>query len=88
MCVRVCVCVCVCVCALTLRLLVAMVQRDVCGVVHAGGQVLCGAFAKLVDAEDDVINVGHAVNVVLKHIDAERMVEHCKLEMGGQGGTQ
>lgn len=58
-----------------LRLLVAVVQSYICGVVHSSCQVLNGAFAKLIHSEDVVVNVGDAVNVVLKDIDAEGMVE-------------
>lgn len=41
--------------------------------VNASGQVLHGALAKLVDPEHKVINVGDAIDVVLKDVDAERM---------------
>lgn len=41
--------------------------------VDARGQVLHGAFAKLVDPEDDVVDVRDAVDVVLEDVDAERV---------------
>lgn len=45
--------------------------------VQSGRQVLNGAFAKLIHSEDLVVNVGDAVDVVLKDIDAEGLVELC-----------
>ena len=60
---------------LTLRLFVAVEEDDVSGVVDACGQVLHGALAKLVHSEDKVVDVGHAVDVVLKHVNAERVQE-------------
>lgn len=65
---------------LTLGLLVAVVEDDVGGVVDASGEVLHGAFAELVDPEDDVVDVGDPVYVVLKDVDAERMEEVCEQE--------
>lgn len=62
---------------LTLRLLVAVVQNYICGVVHSSCQVLNRAFAKLIHSEDVVVDVGDAVDVVLKDIDAEGVMEHC-----------
>lgn len=50
-----------------------MVQDDVGGVVDAGGQILHGAFSKLIDPEDKVVDVSDSVYVVLKDIDAEGM---------------
>ena len=60
---------------LTLWLFVAVVQHNVSGVVHASGQILHGAFAKLVDPKHKVVDVGDAVDVVLKHVYAEGVVE-------------
>lgn len=57
-----------------------MVEDDVSGVVDASGEVLHGAFAELVDPEDDVVDVSDAVDVVLKDVDAERMEEVWKQE--------
>lgn len=62
---------------LTLRLLVAVVQNYVRGVVHSSCQVLDGAFAKLIDSEDVVVDVGDAVDVVLKDVYAEGLMELC-----------
>lgn len=62
---------------LTLGLLVAVVEDDIGGVVDASGEVLHGAFAELVDPEDDVVNVGDPVDVVLKDVDAEWMEKVC-----------
>lgn len=72
---------------LTLRLLVAVVEDDVSGVVDASGEVLHGAFAELVDPEDDVVDVSDAVDVVLKDVDAERMEEVWKREEEEHRGT-
>lgn len=65
---------------LTLRLLVAVVEDDVSGVVDASGEVLHGAFAELVDPEDDVVDVGDPVYVVLKDVNAEWMQKVWKQE--------
>lgn len=54
-----------------------MVQRYICGVVHSGRQVLDGAFAKFIHSEDVVVDVGDAVDVVLKDVDAEGVMELC-----------
>ena len=62
---------------LTLRLLVAVVQHDVGGVVHARGQILHGPLAELVHPEDKVVDVGDAVDVVLEDVYAEGEVEVC-----------
>lgn len=62
---------------LTLGLLVAVVEDDVSGVVDASSEVLHGAFAELVDPEDNVVDVGDPVYVVLKDVNAERMEEVC-----------
>lgn len=60
---------------LTLRLLVAMVQNYVGGMIHPGGQVLSWASPELVHPEHVVVDVGDAVDVVFKHIDAEGLME-------------
>lgn len=62
-------------CPLTLWLFVAVVEHNVCGVVHSCGQVLHEAFAILVDPEHKVVDVGDAIDVVLKHVNTERVVE-------------
>lgn len=67
-----------CVCfLLTLRLLVAMVQNHISGMVHSSGQVLNRAFAKLIYSENVVVDVGDTIDVVFKDIDAEGMMELC-----------
>lgn len=50
-----------------------MVQDYVSSMVDACGQILHGAFAKLVDSEDNVIDIGDPIYVVLKDIYAEWM---------------
>ena len=50
-----------------------MIKDDVSGVVNACGEILHGASAKLVDAEDNIIYIGDPIYVVLKDIDAEGM---------------
>lgn len=76
---------------LTLRLLVAVVQNDIGGVVHPRGQVLDGASAELIHPEDVVVDVGDAVDVVLEDVDAEGLVELCgwteraRYRWGGEG---
>lgn len=62
---------------LTLRLLVAVVQNYICGVVHSSCQVLNGTFAKLIYSEDVVVDVGDTIDIVLKDIDAEGVMEVC-----------
>lgn len=52
-----------------------MIQGDICGVIYSGCQVLDGAFAKFVHPEDVIVDVGDAIDVVLKHIDAEGLME-------------
>lgn len=59
--------------ALTLWLLVTVVKDNVSGMVDACGEIHHGAFAKLVDSEDNVIGIGDSIYVVLKYIYAERM---------------
>lgn len=54
-----------------------MVQNDIRGVVHSDCQVLNRASAKLIHAEDVVVDVCHAVDVVFKDIDAEGMMQLC-----------
>lgn len=63
---------------LTLRLFVAVMEGYVSGVVDASGQILCLAFTKLVNSEDNVIGVGNPINVILKDINAEGVEEICK----------
>ena len=58
---------------LTLWLLVAVVQHYVCCVVDACGQILHGALPKFVDPEDNVVDVGDTIDVVLEDVDAEWM---------------
>lgn len=58
---------------LTLGLFIAVVEHDVSGVVDACGQVLHCASAEFVDAEHEVVDVGDAIDVVLKDIDTERV---------------
>lgn len=43
--------------------------------VHSSCQVLNGAFAKFIHSEDVVVNVGDAIDVVFKHINAEGVME-------------
>lgn len=62
---------------LTLWLLVAVIQNYICGVVHAGCQVLNGTFAKFIHSEDVVVDVGDPVDVVFEHVNAEGMVDFC-----------
>lgn len=50
-----------------------MIKDYVSGVVNACGEILHGASAKLVDAEDNIIYIGDPIYVVLKDIDAEGM---------------
>lgn len=69
---------------LTLRLLVAVVQNYICGMVHPSGQILNGASAKFIHPEDVVVDVGHAVHVVLKHINAEGLMQLCVQIAKGQ----
>lgn len=59
--------------ALTLWLLVTVVKDYVSSMVDACGEILHGAFAKLVDPEDNVIDIGDPIYVVLKDIYAEWM---------------
>lgn len=58
---------------LTLWLLVAVVEDYIGSVVDACGEILHCAFAKLVHPEDNVIDIGDTVYVVLKYIYAEWM---------------
>ncbi len=60
---------------LTLWLFVRVVQDQICGMVYACGQMLHCALAKLVDAEDKVVVIGHTVYEILKDVDTERMVQ-------------
>lgn len=58
---------------LTLWLLVAVMEDYIRSVVDACGEILHCAFAKLVHPEDNVIDIGNAIYVVLKNVYAERM---------------
>lgn len=73
---------------LTLRLLVAMVQNYICGVIHPSRQVLDRALAKLIHPEHIVVDVGDAIDVVFKDIDTEGLMELCGLteRTGYRGG--
>lgn len=62
-----------CIVGLTLWLLVAVVKDYVRGVVDACGEILHFAFAKLVHSEDNVVDIGDAIYVVLKYVYAEWM---------------
>lgn len=55
----------------TFRLLVLVVQDYVRGMAQAPCQVDQGAVSKLMDLEDTIIDVGDAIDVILKDIDAE-----------------
>lgn len=48
-----------------------VVQDHVRGVAQAPCQVDQGAVSKLMDLEDTIINVGNAIDVILKDINAE-----------------
>lgn len=50
-----------------------MVKDYIGGVVDACGEIFHGAFAKLIDPEDNVVYVSDPIYVVLKDIDAEWM---------------
>ena len=55
----------------TFRLFVLVVQDHIGGVAQAPCQVDQGAVSKLMNLEDTIINVGDAVDVILKDVDAE-----------------
>lgn len=57
------------------RLLVLVVQHHVGGMAQAPCQVDQGAVSKLMDLEDTIIDVGDAIDVILKDIDAEGVTE-------------
>lgn len=50
-----------------------MVQDYVSSMIDASGEILHGAFAKLVDPEDKVVDIRDPINVILKDIYAEWM---------------
>lgn len=50
-----------------------MIEDDVSCMVDACGEIFHGAFAKLVDPEDNVIDICDAIYVVLKDVYAEWM---------------
>lgn len=54
-----------------------MVQNYISGVVHSSCQVLNRAFAKLIYSEDIVVDIGDAIDVVFKDVDAEGVMELC-----------
>lgn len=60
-----------------------MIQDYVGSMVDASGEILHGAFAKLVDSEDKVIDVRDPIYVVLKYINAEGMEQVCKKDIRG-----
>lgn len=62
-----------CIVGLTLWLLVAVVKDYIRSVVDACGEILHCALAKLVHPENNVIDIGDAIYVVLKYVYAERM---------------
>lgn len=54
-----------------------MVQNYICGMVHSSCQILNGTFAKFIHSEDIVVDVGDTVDIVLKHVNAEGLMEVC-----------
>lgn len=74
--------------ALTLRLLVTVVKDDVSGVVDACGEIHHGAFAKLVDSEDNVIDIGDPIDVVLKYVYTEWMEQVWKRAEAKRDGLE
>lgn len=52
-----------------------MIQHQICGMIHACRQMLNSPFAKLVYAEDKVVLVCHAVDEILKDVNAEGMMQ-------------
>lgn len=68
----------VCICfPLTLRLLVAMVQNYICGMIQSNCQVLNRTFAKFVHSKHVVVNVGDAIDIVFKYINSKGVMEIC-----------
>lgn len=72
--------------ARTLWLLVLVVEHNIGGVVEARGQAGDSLVPKLVDLEDAVVDVGDAVDVVLKDVDAKRMAQPWGSEEGTRAG--
>lgn len=64
---------------LTLGLLVSVIKDYIGSMVNACGEIFHGAFAKLIDPEDNVVYISDPIYVVLKDIDAERMEQVWKL---------
>ena len=60
-----------------------MVEDYVSSMVDACGEVLHGAFAKLVDSEDNVIYISDAIYVVLEDVYAKWMEQVWKWGGGG-----
>lgn len=60
---------------LTLWLFVRVIQDQIRGMIHACSQMLNRPFAKLVYAEDKVVLVGHAVDEILKDVNAKGMMQ-------------
>lgn len=56
---------------LTLWLFVAVVEHDISGVVDASCEVFHCTLAEFVNTEYVVVDVGDAVDVILKDVDAE-----------------
>lgn len=52
-----------------------MIQDQICGMIHACCQMLNRSFAKLVYSEDKVVLVGHAIDEILKDVNAEGMMQ-------------
>lgn len=52
-----------------------MIEYHVSGMVEPSREVGDGPIAKLVDLENAVVDVGDAVNVVLKNVNAEGVAE-------------
>lgn len=59
-----------------------VVQHHVCGVVEPRVHEFHFLFAELVHLEDAIVNVRHAVDVVLKDVDAEWVAEDCEAQRG------
>lgn len=62
----------------TFGLLVLVVQDHIRGVAQTACQVDQGTVSKLMDLEDTVIDVGDAIDIILKDIDAEGVTQACR----------
>lgn len=62
-----------------------VVQDHIRGVAQAPRQVDQRAMSKLMDLEDTIIDVGDAIDVILKDIDAEGVTEACGGVRGDSG---